>query len=136
MAFAPKKVKFRKSQKCSKKGLSVAGSQVAFGEFGLKSLEAGMITNTQMEMIRVTFARALRRSGKSWMRIFPDKPISKKPQEVRMGKGKGDFDHWSAVIRRGRVMFEIGGVPKDYAQGVFRKIAYKLPFKVKMVERI
>lgn len=136
MAFTPKKVKYRKMMRGHKQGLSVQGSQVSFGEYGLKAVEAGNITNNQLEMIRVILARALRRSGKSWMRVFSDKPITRKPQEVRMGKGKGDLDHWEAVVRRGRIMFEISGVPRDYAQGIFRKIAYKLPFKCKMVERI
>lgn len=136
MAFTPKKVKYRKSMRGNKRGLSVQGSRVSFGEYGLKALDAGVVTHNQLEMIRVIMARALRRTGKSWIRIFSDKPVTKKPQEVRMGKGKGDLDRWEAVVRRGRVMFEIGGVPKEYAQGVFRKIAYKLPFKCKMVERI
>lgn len=136
MAFIPKRVKYRKSMRGNKRGLSVQGSRVSFGDYGLKALECGSITHTQMEMIRVTFARALRRTGKSWIRVFPDRPISKKAQETRMGKGKGDHSHWEAHIRRGRVMFEIGGVPRDYAKGVFSKIAYKLPFKVKMVDRI
>jgi large subunit ribosomal protein L16 len=135
-AFIPKKTKFRKAQRGHMSGLSVAGSRVNFGEFGLKALECGSLTHTQIEMIRVTLARSFRRTGRFWIRIFADKPVTKKPQEVRMGKGKGDLDHWEAIIRRGRVIFEIGGVPKEYAQGVFKKIAYKLPFNVKLIERI
>ena len=135
-AFIPKKTKFRKSQRGSMSGLSVAGSRVSFGDFGMKALECGALTHTQLEMIRVALARSFRRTGRFWIRIFADKPITRKPQEVRMGKGKGDLHHWESIIRRGRVIFEIGGVPKEYAQGVFKKIAYKLPFKVKMIERI
>jgi len=135
MAFIPKRVKYRKVMKGSRTGLSVAGSRVSYGDFGLKALESGNLSHTQLEMIRVSLARALRRSGKSWIRLFADKPVTKKPQEVRMGKGKGDVDHWDAIIPRGRVILEVAGVPRDYAQTVFKKIAYKLPFRVKFVER-
>jgi large subunit ribosomal protein L16 len=135
MAFIPARVKYRKHQKGDMRGISVSGCRVNFGEFGLKAMECGLLTNNQLEMVRVFFARALRRSGKAWIRVFADKPITKKPQEVRMGKGKGDVDHWAAVITRGRVVFEMGGVPREYALQLFKKISYKLPFKVKLVER-
>jgi len=135
MAFTPKRIKYRKTQRGRRTGIAVAGGRVCFGEYGLKSLECGYIKNTQLEAFRVLMTRALRRGGKFWIRIFSDKPITKKPQETRMGKGKGDVDGWVAVIRRGAVLFEIGGVPKDYAKEIFKSIAYKLSMKTRFVER-
>lgn len=135
MAFIPARVKYRKAQRGRRKGLSLAGSRVSFGEYGLKSLSPGKLTNNQLEMVRIILSRALRKGGKFWIRIFSDKPITKKPQETRMGKGKGDVSHWEAVIKRGKVLFEIGGVPREYAQEIFRNISYKLPFKTRFVER-
>ena len=135
MAFIPSRVKYRKAQRGRRKGTAVAGSRVCFGEYGLKSLGCGVIKHTQLETFRIIMARALRRGGKFWIRIFSDKPTTKKPQETRMGKGKGDVDTWVAVIKRGRVLFEISGVPKDYAQEIFKNIAYKLPMKTRFVER-
>ncbi len=135
MAFIPKKLKYRKAHRGRRKGLAVAGSKVSFGEYGLKALGCGTISNIQLEMIRIIMARALRKGGKFWIRVFSDKPVTKKPAETRMGKGKGDVDHWEAVIKRGRVLFEIGGVPREYAQIVLRNIAYKLPFRCRFVER-
>ncbi len=135
MAFIPSKVKHRKSHSGNRKGLSVAGAGVNFGEYGLKALECGELTHNQLEMIRIIMARALRKGGKFWIRVFSDRPVTKKPAETRMGKGKGDVDHWSVSIRRGKVLFEIGGVPKQYAQSVFRNIAYKLPFKTRFTLR-
>ena len=131
----PSRVKYRKSQRGNKKGLSVSGSTVAFGEFGIKALECGMLRANHIETIRVILTRRLRRGGKLWIRIFPDKPITKKPADTRMGKGKGDVDHWSAVIRRGRVLFEIGGVPESYARESFKLVSYKIPFRTKFVLR-
>ncbi len=131
----PKRTKFRKQMKGRNRGLATKGSKVSFGEFGLKALGCGVISNKQLEMIRIIMSRALRKGGKFWIRIFSDTPVTKKPAETRMGKGKGDVDHWEAKIRRGKVLFEIGGVPKDYAQKVLRDIAYKLPFKCRFIER-
>jgi len=135
MAFIPSRVKYRKMQRGRSKGIAVAGSKVSFGEFGIKALASGSITNIQLEMFRVIMARALRKGGKFWIRIFSDRPVTKKPAETRMGKGKGDVDHWEVRVKRGRVLFEISGVPREYAQSVFRSIACKLPFRAKMLER-
>ncbi|MCP4652444.1 MAG: 50S ribosomal protein L16 [Candidatus Omnitrophica bacterium] len=133
--FMPKRVKYRKVQRGRRKGLAVSGSTVAFGEFGIKSIECGWLKNNQLETCRIVLARRLRRSGKMWIRVFPDKPITKKPAETRMGKGKGDVDKWVSVIKRGRVIFEIAGVPEDYARASLRQVAYKLPFKTTFVIR-
>jgi large subunit ribosomal protein L16 len=135
MAMMPKRVKYRKLQKGKRRGIAVVGSTLGFGEFGLKSLENGWLKNTQIEAVRVILARQLHKGGKLWIRAFPDKSITKKPAEVRMGKGKGDIDHWVAVIKRGRILFELGGVPEEYARQCFRLAAYKLPFKTKFVTR-
>jgi len=136
MVLMPKRVKYRKGQKGSRRGIATAGSTLAFGEFGLKSLQNGWIKNTQIEATRVIIARQLHKGGKLWIRIFPDKSITKKPAEVRMGKGKGDIDHWVAVVKRGRVLFELGGVPMEYAKRCFRLCAYKLPVKTKFITRV
>ncbi|MFH1888840.1 MAG: 50S ribosomal protein L16 [Candidatus Omnitrophota bacterium] len=132
----PKRVKYRKLQRGTKRGVATSGAELAFGEFGLKTLENGWLKNTQIEAVRVILARQLHRGGKLWIRVFPDKSITKKPAEVRMGKGKGDLDHWVAVVKRGRVLFELGGVPEEYARRCFRLAAYKLPFKVKFITRM
>ena len=131
----PKRVKYRKTQRGKRKGLAVAGSRVSFGEYGIKALEACWLKNNQIETARIILTRRLRRGGKLWIRIFPDKPVTKKPAESRQGKGKGEVESWVAVIRRGTVIFEIGGVPEDYARASFRLIAYKLPFKTMFVTR-
>ena len=131
----PKRVKYRKSQRGRLKGLAVSGSSVSFGEYGIKALESAWLKNTQIETARVILTRRLRRGGKLWIRIFPDKPITQKPAESRQGKGKGEVSGWVAVIRRGRVIFELGGVPEDYARESFRLVAYKLPFKSMFVAR-
>ena len=131
----PKRVKYRKLQKGSRRGVATTGSDLAFGEFGLKSLENGWIKNTQIEAVRVILARQLHKGGKLWIRIFPDKSITKKPAEVRMGKGKGDLDHWVAVVKRGKVLFELGGIPEEYALQCFRLVAYKLPLRTKFITR-
>ncbi len=131
----PKRVKYRKTQRGRRKGLAVAGSTVCFGEYGIKALGVGWLKNTVIETARIILTRRLRRGGKLWIRIFPDKPITKKPAESRQGKGKGEVENWVAVIRRGRVLFELGGVPEDYARASFRLIAYKLPFKTMFVTR-
>ena len=136
MALMPKRVKYRKLQKGQRRGIATTGATVAFGEFGLKSLENGWIKNTQIEAVRVILARQLHKGGKLWIRIFPDKSITKKPAEVRMGKGKGDLDHWVCVIKRGRVLFELGGVPLEYAKACFRLASYKIPLRTKFVTRV
>ncbi|MBN1913827.1 MAG: 50S ribosomal protein L16 [Candidatus Omnitrophica bacterium] len=136
MVMMPKRVKYRKLQRGTKRGVSTTGSNLAFGEFGLKSLENGWLKNTQIESVRVILARQLHRGGKMWIRIFPHKSITKKPAEVRMGKGKGDLDHWVAVIKRGRVLFELGGVQEEYARQCFRLAAYKLPLRTKFITRV
>jgi len=131
----PKRVKYRKTQRGRMKGLAVSGSTVAFGEYGIKALGPGWLKNTQIETARIILTRRLRRGGKLWIRIFPDKPITKKAAESRQGKGKGEVDSWAAVIRRGMVLFELGGIPEDYARASFRLVAYKLPFKTMFVTR-
>jgi large subunit ribosomal protein L16 len=135
MVLMPKRVKYRKLQRGTKRGVATTGAFLAFGEFGLKSLENGWLKNTQIEAVRVILARQLHRGGKLWIRVFPDKSITKKPAEVRMGKGKGDLDHWVAVIKRGRVLFELGAVPEEFARRCFRLAAYKLPVKTKFITR-
>ncbi len=131
----PKRVKYRKSQRGKMRGLAVSGANVTFGEYGLKALEPAWLKNTQIETARVILTRRLRRGGKLWIRIFPDKPITKKPVESRQGKGKGEVSGWVAVVRRGMVIFELGGVPEDFARESFRLIAYKLPFRSMFVTR-
>jgi large subunit ribosomal protein L16 len=131
----PKRVKYRKTQRGRRKGLAVAGSRVSFGEYGIKALECAWLKNNQIETARIILTRRLRRGGKLWIRIFPDKPVTKKTAESRQGKGKGEVDSWVAVIRRGRVLFELGGIPEDYARASFRLVAYKLPFKTMFVTR-
>lgn len=131
----PKRVKYRKAHRGKRRGLAVAGSTVSFGEYGIKALESGWLKNTQIETTRVVLTRRLRRGGKLWIRVFPDKPITKKPAESRQGKGKGDVEGWVRVVRRGNIIFEIGGVPEDYARESFRLVAYKLPFKTMFVTR-
>jgi large subunit ribosomal protein L16 len=135
MVLMPKRVKYRKLIKGKRRGIATAGSELAFGEFGLKSLDNGWLKNTQIEAVRVILARQLHKGGKMWIRAFPDKSITKKPAEVRMGKDKGEIDHWVAVIKRGRILFELGGVPEEYAKQCFRLAAYKLPLRTKFVTR-
>ena len=135
MALMPKRVKYRKLQKGQRRGIATSGSTVSFGEFGLKSLENGWIKNTQIEAVRVILARQLHKGGKLWIRIFPDKSITKKPAEVRMGKGKGDLDHWVAVVKRGKIVFELGGVPEEFAKEILRLVAFKLSVRTKFVIR-
>src|SRR3989338_11679832 len=128
MPLMPKRVKFRKFQRGSRAGLAVRGSKLSFGEFGLKSLENGWIKNTQIEAVRVIVSRQLQGGGKLWIRIFPHKSVTKKPAETRQGKGKGELSHWVAVVRRGKILVELGGVPEVLAHEAFRMCAYKLPF--------
>ncbi len=136
MAMMPKRVKYRKAQRGSRAGIATRGSQISFGEFGLKSLENGWIKNNQIEAARVVLTRRLRQGGRLWIRIFPNKPVTKKPAETRQGKGKGDVDHWVSVVKRGKVLFELGGVPQELARQVFRIASYKLPLRTKFVSRM
>jgi len=133
--LAPKKVKYRKPQKGRMKGMAVRGSHVAFGTFGLKALEPGWITSRQIEAARIVLSRSIKKVGKVWIRIFPHKAITKKPAETRMGKGKGSPEYWVAVVKPGRILFEIDGLNFEEAQEAFRKCANKLPLKAKMVPR-
>ncbi len=135
MALMPKRVKYRKLQKGQRRGIATRGAELAFGEFGLKVLVNGWLKNNTIEACRVVLARQLHKGGRLWIRVFPDKSITKKPAEVRMGKGKGDIDHWVCVIKRGRILFELSGIPEEYARRCFRLIAYKLPFRTKFVTR-
>ncbi len=131
----PKRVKFRKAQKGRVKGVATRGAEIAFGSFALKSLEAGWITSRQIEASRIAVTRAMKREGQVWIRIFPDKPITKKPAEVRMGKGKGSPEYWVACIKPGTILFESGGVTLATAQESLRLAAQKLPVRTKFVVR-
>lgn len=132
----PKKTKHRKMQKGRIKGLAQRGSQVTFGSFGIKTLDEGFITARQIEAARIAVTRYMKREGKVWIRIFPDKPITSKPAEVRMGKGKGALSHWVAPIKPGRILFEADGVPYEVAKEAMRLAAQKLPVKTKFVTRV
>jgi len=129
----PKRVKYRKQQRGRMRGLAVRGSMLAFGEFGLKAMEPKWITARQIEAARIAMTRYIKRGGKIWIRIFPDKPCTKKPAETRMGKGKGAPEYWVAVVKPGRVMFEIAGVNEQTAREALRLAAHKLPLKTKFV---
>ncbi len=131
----PKRTKYRKQQKGRNRGLAWKGSKISFGSYGLKATTSGRITNRQIEAARIAMTRYMKREGKVWIRIFPDKPITAKPQEVRMGKGKGALDHWVAVIKPGRILFEIDGVPYETAAEALRLAAQKLPVLTKTVTR-
>ena len=131
----PKRTKYRKQQKGRNNGIAYKGSSVDFGSFGLKSLDRGRITNRQIEAARIAMTRYMKREGKVWIRIFPDKPITAKPQEVRMGKGKGNLDHYVAEVKPGRIMFELDGVSREVAVEALRLAAQKLPVKTKTVTR-
>ncbi|MDQ3635164.1 MAG: 50S ribosomal protein L16 [Aridibacter sp.] len=131
----PKKVKFRKQQKGRNRGKAHRGDKLNFGDFGLKAMEPGWITDRQIEAARIAMTRHVKRGGKIWIRMFPDKPVTKKPAETRMGKGKGAPDHWVAVVKPGRVMYEIQGVEEGLAREAFRLAAQKLPIKTKFVTR-
>ena len=133
--LSPKRVKFRKMFKGRTRGVAVRGSSIAFGSYGLQALEPGWITNRQIEAARVALTRHIKRGGKVWIRIFPDKPITKKPAETRMGKGKGSPEGWVAVVKPGRVMFELEGIPKDMAQKAMALAAAKMPIRTKFVVR-
>ena len=136
MTLMPKKTKHRKMQKGSLSGLSTSACFVDFGDFGMQVLDRGYITAQQIEACRVAISRFFNRRGKIWIRIFPDKPVSRKPLETRMGKGKGNVDHWVAPVRPGRILFEVGNVPKEVAQDALRRAAAKLGIKTRFVERV
>lgn len=136
MSLMPKRTKHRKMQKGQSSGLSKGGNFVHFGDFGMQALERGWVTSQQIEACRVAINRHFQRRGKVWIRIFPDKPVTKKPAEVRMGKGKGALDHWVAVVRPGRVMFEVGNVTPGDAQTALRLAAAKLGIKTRFVKRL
>ena len=131
----PKRTKFRKQMKGRNRGLALRGSTVAFGEFGLKATERGRMTARQIEAGRRAMTRHVKRGGKIWIRVFPDKPITSKPAEVRMGKGKGAVDSWVAVVRPGRILYEIDGVSEEIAMEALRLAAYKLPIKAQIIKR-
>ena len=133
--LSPKKIKYRKHQKGKMRGLAYRGSNLDFGEYGLKALECGYVSSKQIEASRVAMTRFVKRGGKVWVRIFPDKPITKKPAETRMGKGKGNPEEWVSVIRPGRMLFEMEGVTREVAQEALELAAYKLPVKTRFVIR-
>lgn len=131
----PKRTKYRKMQKGRVKGIAQRGHTIAFGSFALKTLEPGWITSRQIESARIAMTRYMKREGQVWIRIFPDKPVTKKPAEVRMGKGKGAPEYWVATVRPGRIMFEVSGVPTEVAQEALRLAAQKLPVKTRFSVR-
>jgi large subunit ribosomal protein L16 len=132
----PKRVKYRKQMRGRMKGQALRGAEVHFGDFGLQALEPGWVSARQIEAARRAIVRALKRRGKIWIRIFPDKPVTRKPAETRMGKGKGNVEYWVAVVKRGRVMFEVGGgVPEEVAKEALRLASYKLAIKTKIITR-
>jgi large subunit ribosomal protein L16 len=133
--LSPKKVKHRKVQKGKMRGIARRGSDLNFGEFGLQAVDRGYITAKQIEAARIAMTRHVKRGGKIWIRIFPDKPFTKKPAEVRMGKGKGAPEGWEAVIKPGRILYEMTGVNKEMAKEALRLAAHKLPIKTKFIER-
>ncbi len=135
MAMMPKRIKYRKSQRGRRTGISTRGNEVNFGEYGLKALANGWVTANQIEAARVALSRHVKRGGKIWVRIFPDKPVTKKPAETRMGKGKGAPDHWVAVVKRGKILFEMEGIPEELARDSMRLAAGKLPLRTKLVSR-
>ena len=131
----PKKTKYRKQQRGRRRGVAKGQTSVQFGDFGIKSMEAGWVTNRQLEAARIAMTRKIKRGGKVWINVFPDKPVSQKPAETRMGSGKGAPEHWVAVIKPGRVMFELAGVPEPLARDAMRLAANKLPVRCKFVTR-
>ena len=131
----PKKIKYRRHHRGNRRGMATRGNNVAFGTYGLKAMEAGWITARQIEASRIVISRIVRKLGKMWIRIFPDKPVTAKPAETRMGKGKGALDYWVASVKPGRILFEIEGVNRAMAEEAFRNAGHKLPIKTKLVER-
>ncbi len=133
--LSPKKVKYRKRQRGRMKGLAYRGCDLSYGSYGLQAAECGALTAREIEAARIAMTRYAKRGGRIWIRIFPDKPFTKKPAEVRMGKGKGPTEGWAAVIRPGRILYEMEGVSRELAQEAFRLAAHKLPIKTKFIER-
>ncbi len=133
--LSPKRVKYRKRQKGRLKGISSRGSRVAFGEFGLKAITGARITARQIEAARRTISRHIKRGGKLWIRIFPDYPVTKKPAETRMGSGKGNPEYWVAIVKPGRIMFELSGIPEETVKEAFRLASHKLPVKTVIVKK-
>jgi large subunit ribosomal protein L16 len=133
--LAPKRVKYRKQQKGRMTGVSTRGSEVSFGDYGLQATECGSVTARQIEAARISLSRYVKRTGKLWIRVFPDKPITKKPAETRMGKGKGPVEGWIAVVRPGKILYEIKGVPEDKAREALRIASQKLPVQTRVVMR-
>jgi large subunit ribosomal protein L16 len=131
----PKKVKFRKQQRGRMTGAAWRGSDLSFGDYGLKALECGWITDRQIEAARIAMTRSIKRGGKVWIRLFPDKPITKKPAETRMGKGKGNPEGWVAVVKPGRVLFELEGIPEDLAKKALGLASAKLPVRTRVIKR-
>ncbi len=131
----PKRVKYRKQQRGRMKGIALRGSTLAFGDYGLKAMEPAWITNRQIEAARVALTRAVKRGGKIWIRVFPDKPFTKKPAETRMGKGKGNPEYWVAVVKPGRILYEMEGMTADIAREAFQLASQKLPIRTKFVMR-
>ena len=133
--LAPKKVKYRKSQKVNMRGMSNSSNFVAYGSYGLKALEPGLISSRQIEATRISISRRVRKLGRLWIRIFPDRPMTRKPAETRMGKGKGSPEYWVAAVKPGRILFEVDGLNLEEAKETFRACSHKLPIKTKLVER-
>ena len=131
----PKKVKYRKQQRGLMRGIATRGNELSLGEFGLQATEPGWITSRQIEAARIAMTRYTKRGGNVWIRIFPDKPVTKKPAETRMGSGKGAPEYWVSVVKPGRVMFEIGGIPEDVAREALRLAGHKLPIKTKFISK-
>ncbi len=136
MPLMPKRVKFRKQQRGWLSGVATRGSELNYGDFGLKAIDRGWLTAIQIEAARVALSRHVKRGGKIWMRVFPDKAYTKKPAETRMGKGKGSPEYYVAVVKPGRVLFEMGGVPETLAKSAMRLCAHKIPFRTKFVRRV
>lgn len=132
----PKRVKYRKQQRGRRKGIATSGSEIVFGEYGLKALEAGWLTNRQIEAARIALTRHIRRGGKVWIRVFPDKPVTATPAETRMGGGKGAPEYWVAVVKPGRILFEMEGVSRSVAEEAMRLAGHKLPLRSKFIERV
>ncbi|MBX3146070.1 MAG: 50S ribosomal protein L16 [Gemmatimonadales bacterium] len=133
--LAPKRIKFRKQFKGRTRGTALRGSTIAYGEYALATTEPGWLTNRQIEASRIAISRAMKRGGKMWIRVFPDKPITKKPAETRMGSGKGNPEGWVAVVKPARILFEVEGVPEDVARKAFELASAKLPLKTRFVKR-
>ncbi len=135
MLLLPKRTKYRKVQRGRRKGVAQSGNSLFYGDYGIKATQAAWITSRQIEAVRVTLVRSLRKGAKIWIRIFPDKPVTKKPAETRQGKGKGNVEFWVASVKRGKVMFEFSGVPEDVAREAYRKASHKLPVPTRFVIR-